>query len=132
MNFEQLKKNVAAYDAVVVDSNDTEAVNVAAAAASFDGEVFLWTSSRLRFNNRENQQVLQLVNKSAAWETGGDYLLVCSSKEIFDALVNPAPEPPPAPVEPEPAPEPVEEEPEDDGDDDPPSLDFDRFSSWGE
>ena len=130
MNFETLKKAAAKYDAVVVDSNDPEAVNVTAAAASFDGEVFLWTASRLRFNNRENQQVLQLVNKSPAWETGSDYLLVCSSAEIFDALVNPAPEPPPAfptPVEPEPEPE-----PEDDGDDDPPSLGFDRFSSWGE
>lgn len=128
MNFETLKKAAAKYDAVVVDSNDPEAVSVAAAAADFDGEVFLWTSSRLRFNNRENQQVLQLVNKSSAWESGSDYLLVCSSAEILDALVNPAPEPPPAP----PAPVEPEPEPEDDGDNDPPSPGFDRFSSWGE
>ena len=114
MSFEKIKKAVASMDAVVVDSNDPEAQNVNQAASSFSGDVFVWTSPRLRFNNRENQPVLQLVD-SMPHTIVGNVLVVAKTKEILDCVL--APEPAPKPPEPKPS-TPSKEE-----DDDKPLLD---------
>lgn len=124
MSFEKIKKAVASMDAVVVDSNDPEAQNVNQAAASFSGDVFVWTSPRLRFNNRENQPVLKLVD-SMPHTIVGNVLVVAKTKEILDCVL--APEPAPKPVEtkpPESKPSTPSKKEEDD------KTLFSRFNKW--
>ena len=135
MSFEDLKKAVASYDAVVVDSDAEGAPNVCVEAMNFEGDVFLWRSSRrLKFNNRENKPVLELVNKYS-WSVDGDCLIICKNEADLKAILAPPAPPAPEPViqpvgEPIVVVDPVEEVEEDQDDDDvtPPS----RFDSWEE
>ena len=131
MSFEKIKQSVADYDAVVIDSTLADAPNPNHEASQFSGEVFVWRSNRLRFNNRENQEVLRLVDKAVSWQIVDDCLIVCTSGAIMKAiLAEPAPEPAP---EPEPVDEPVVvDEPEEEVEDEDEPSKADRFKFWDE
>jgi len=141
MSFDQIKQAASGKNTLVVD-NLTQAENVNLAARDFEAEnydVFVWGSKRIRFNNRENQDVLRLVERyGTSWKVIGDCLVVARTPEALDAVINP-PKPDSSPVT-EPVSDPVI--PQDDEIDDPvippdaededdnDTMGLERFKNW--